>query len=889
MQEKPLVTIVTITFNLIKADRKKFFRQCLESVHNQTFKNIEHIIIDGASTDGTIDLIKEYAEKGWITYISEPDSGIYNAMNKGIKLAKGKYIAFLHSDDYYHNSDAVSLSIEALEKESADFSYANYIEIDNEKKRIMKGYLETFLHTMPFGHPTMFTKTSVLRTENGFNEKYKIAADYDLIIRLILKDYRFVYIDNEIMSFRLGGLCCITDHSDEIALIYKENYPFYVFSNSEQAKQIFKTVIPEDFLNKFREFAVKQKFKNIDVDKLIIHLETKQKNQEILNLKQEIQRNNQELYEIRTSLRWKIPNYCYKIYKTKIKKFVPRFIFKLKDVLVVVYFKFSLVLKGISFKKIKNSIIQSDPIITIGIASYNHSKYLKQCIESALNQDYKKYDILIVDDNSSDPKNREILKSYEANEKIKIICKNKNEGISASLNDQVINAKGDWVAFVDCDDYLPANALSRMAKYIKSYPAKKLVFSNRIEVDENDKILRKVGFGNRSYDKNIFHRLTKGMVSSHLKLIHKDAFLKVGLFDDRFGGTHDYDMYLKVAFYMPEAFGHVDKYLYYHRIHASQNTIVESEKHEKNVEKMREEFRLRELVYSGNFNELVSIIILSFNRGEQTKKTIEKLLAHTRNIQKEIIIWDNGSNDDKTLEILKGLEKNAEVTIYFSKENLRCSGGRKAGAKLAKGDLLYFLDNDIEIERGALEELIIRMHESNNIAGACSKVIFPNERIQFNGGQYFKDDAFISFSLIDTGKNRTDVSAMKKIECGWIPGGATMFRREIFNSIEHDVAYVNAFEDNDFSLQITERLGMGVVNCPTSRVVHYHLEFEHFLDEGTKKYKEVRRDDEGAFINSWKRFYEKWNLIIKDDFILGIAGLREKSQEEIKKYLEKSI
>jgi len=81
----PLVTIVTITFNLIKAGREKTFRQCLESVHNGTYKNVEHIVIDGASKDGTLDLIKEYANKGWVKYISEPDSGIYDAMNKGVR------------------------------------------------------------------------------------------------------------------------------------------------------------------------------------------------------------------------------------------------------------------------------------------------------------------------------------------------------------------------------------------------------------------------------------------------------------------------------------------------------------------------------------------------------------------------------------------------------------------------------------------------------------------------------------------------------------------------------------------------------------------------------------------------------------------------------------
>jgi len=278
-QDKPLVAIVTITFNLMKAGREKYFRQNLESVRNQTYEKIEHIIIDGASTDGTVDLIKEYADKGWIKYISEPDTGIYDAMNKGVKMAKGKYIAFLNSDDFYHNPDAVKLSVEALEREQADFSYADYSAIYDADTRTMKGDINTFLYTMPFGHPTMFSKVSVIRSENGFNETYKVAADYDLIVRLILKDYRGIYIDANLMSFRMVGVCCNVDYSDEIAQINMKNYaPFYDFIDADQAKRImFGMIIPEDFPNKFREFAKKQGLKNINIERVVSLLETKAK------------------------------------------------------------------------------------------------------------------------------------------------------------------------------------------------------------------------------------------------------------------------------------------------------------------------------------------------------------------------------------------------------------------------------------------------------------------------------------------------------------------------------------------------------------------------------------------------------------------------------------
>jgi len=270
----PLVTIVTITFNLINAGREKYFRQCLESVHNQTYKNIEHIVVDGASDDGTVNLIKEYVGKEWIKYISEKDSGIYDAMNKGIKMANGKYIAFLNSDDFYHNEDAVKLSLEYLEKNDADFSYANYIQVDKNKKEVVKSEIEKFLYTMPFGHPTMFIKTFVIREENGFNEKYSLPADYDLVIRLILKDYKSIYVDREIVSYRTGGFGCTVDHSSNISEIYCNNYSsFYSDLTSEQAKKImYELKLPDGFIANFRDYANKRQYKNINIEKVIMLL-----------------------------------------------------------------------------------------------------------------------------------------------------------------------------------------------------------------------------------------------------------------------------------------------------------------------------------------------------------------------------------------------------------------------------------------------------------------------------------------------------------------------------------------------------------------------------------------------------------------------------------------
>lgn len=209
MKKAPLVTVVTITFNLKKSGRERYFRQCLESVHNQTYQNIEHIVVDGDSKDDTLSLIKEYADKGWITYISEPDKGVYDAMNKGIKLAKGKYIAFLNSDDYYHNKRAVEISVEALERTGADYSFSNTRAIDATDDSEI-GTWRGNISLIPFGthycHQSMFTKASVLGEVGGFDISHAVSADSDLMIKLIAMKKKHVFIPDRLVSYRSGGI-----------------------------------------------------------------------------------------------------------------------------------------------------------------------------------------------------------------------------------------------------------------------------------------------------------------------------------------------------------------------------------------------------------------------------------------------------------------------------------------------------------------------------------------------------------------------------------------------------------------------------------------------------------------------------------------------------------
>jgi len=224
---EPLVSVVTVVRNLIKSGREETFRQSVESVHNQSYPHVEHLVIDGASTDGTKEVIAEYAEKGWIKVLSEADSGIYDAMNKGVRLAGGRYVAFLNSDDYYVDSDVVRRTVDALTKSGAAFSFsAAIVERLGKRPTQFRPRLGRMLTHMPFAHPTMFVDRDVLLAYGGFDVRFRIAADFHLVQRLILGGERGVKVPGPLVCFRNGGVSSISkaQMTNEIADILYSNF-----------------------------------------------------------------------------------------------------------------------------------------------------------------------------------------------------------------------------------------------------------------------------------------------------------------------------------------------------------------------------------------------------------------------------------------------------------------------------------------------------------------------------------------------------------------------------------------------------------------------------------------------------------------------------------------
>jgi GT2 family glycosyltransferase len=285
-------------------------------------------------------------------------------------------------------------------------------------------------------------------------------------------------------------------------------------------------------------------------------------------------------------------------------------------------------------------------------------------------------------------------------------------------------------------------------------------------------------------------------------------------------------------------------------------------------------------IRKGRNRRKISIIVLSFNKREHTARCVHWIKETVRG-NYEIILFDNGSHRD-TVDLLKrSFSHDERVRLFFSPDNLGCAKGRKKAISQADGDYVVTLDNDIVVTPGWIEELVVRVEEDPRIAGACCRVIFPDNRIQYNGGTATIQDGFVEFSLVDAWKDGNDIATMRKRDCDWVPGGATLYKREVYESSSICEEFENAYEDNDFSFAV-KKLGYRLVNCPTAKVIHNHVMYDEKSVLHEKEYMDHRYSHE-ALKRSVVTFYRRQGLIIKDEYVYRILGFNGFDEDTIRR------
>jgi glycosyltransferase involved in cell wall biosynthesis len=236
---KPKVTVITICLNA-----EKYLEQTILSVINQDYSNTEYIIIDGKSKDRTIEIIKKYEGKIKI-WVSETDSGIYDAMNKGIKFSTGDWINVMNAGDTFVSSQTVSLVMSSVNKNTDLITGDRYSVFENS---ILKRYEKAGLRNlkkygMPSGHQSMFIRSKIMR-KYLYSTSYRYASDHDLLIRLSLDKVKFQILRKPISCYLRGGI------SDKMKFnVYIEI--LFIFTKYFGEKFVLNTNHYEDFYNLF--------------------------------------------------------------------------------------------------------------------------------------------------------------------------------------------------------------------------------------------------------------------------------------------------------------------------------------------------------------------------------------------------------------------------------------------------------------------------------------------------------------------------------------------------------------------------------------------------------------------------------------------------------------
>ena len=256
--DTPLVTVITPTTNLLENNQADAFNLLVELLDMQTYPNIEHLIIDKGSVDGTGEFLKDYKNQGYLNFFSEPDTGKFNAYNKGVMHAKGKYITFLSCDDFIHDITSIYDIVNIMESNDADFTFAPaYCRHPEDFVFLFAPSMHNAFQVMPCARQAMFFRKSMIEKENYFDERFRLLADFDFIMRIIMKRYKPAYFDSTYVTYKLGEQTMHNEAraQEETKAIYNKNFRTLYPLNDEVLEKMAKfSEFPKPLLDKLVQY-----------------------------------------------------------------------------------------------------------------------------------------------------------------------------------------------------------------------------------------------------------------------------------------------------------------------------------------------------------------------------------------------------------------------------------------------------------------------------------------------------------------------------------------------------------------------------------------------------------------------------------------------------------
>jgi len=892
----PRVSVVVRT-----KDRPSLLREALQSIAEQTYPNIETIVVNDGGQD-VEPVVRDF--RGALAKMQYVQHGVNRgrpaAANTGIRKAEGEWICFLDDDDLY-----TPLAVEFLVTSAAeDLSRLVYGQVEARHYR-SDGSPDPGRYTLLFAQPfdrelllccnyipfnAIICHRSVFDAVGLLDETLPLFEDWDFLLRASER-YEFKYIPELIAEYRTFYSSTISGnrfsqehnvelqdriwgrHWDKITPTVLRKYTDYLVhlnvAGMERQQYTFKDDLTG--LKGQLESARHQ------VEKLSDELAERKRQIEDF---QTAHRETEDLLQrVLGSVSWRITAPL-RFIRTGLNEFSARGLAYRAARNLPLPITLRNQLRGFYYRhlvaKPSRLVVRANtacPLVSVLVPVYNHAGYLRRCISSILAQTYSNFEVVIIDDASPDPDVRDILDDYKDEPRCKVLYNSSNMGISETQNRGLIESQGMRIAFVDCDDFLGPEALETVISMWR--PETRYAYSDRIYVNEQDEEVSRVSFSGLPREDYLREQLDGKMYMSHLKVIHRDVFAKVGLFDRRFDAAQDYDFLMRAAFHFPSSsFLHVPRFIYFHRWHEQQETVQRENKQQRAVELINAEIRKRMAIRDGSWDKMLTFLVLSYGKEDQTLQCIQSI-KNTVKVPHEIILWDNGSRSETVNFLKRHLEPIEGVRVFYSKRNSGPAAGRMKALEHARGDYIVSLDNDIELREGWLEEIVVRAEEEPDIGAVCCRVAFPNGSLQFTGGKTRRQGLRLSMELYDQGKSMDDLSTLQRRECDWVPIGATLYKGDL----PLKPGYPNVFEDIAVSFALKEK-GKKVVNSPASFAIHHHIMFDHRRSRKETDYLAFRYDPR-QMLQSVKSFYEHYGLIIDDAYVLSVNGLTGKGDDQI--------
>ncbi len=910
MSAYPKISIVTPAFNC--AD---FLPQCIESVLAQSFQDFEHIIVDGASTDGTVEVLKKYSHLKWI---SEPDHGEAEALNKAIRMATGDIIGWIGADDRYSNAGVFQQVVSKAATLSESYVLYGKGLFINENGDALRLHIPKYPITHSVvarwfnGHglfqPSMFYSKSLLDEMGEFREDLPYGIDYEFWLRITSHGKVFHYIDHILGESREGGRAesksvvapfetradewtkISAAHQSKLSRCEQINFwkDYFVYRINSQSQYSRGIDIPEQECELLGLASALDLCNHIEglhgvYDRIVQHYPTCEeiywllssclarngKSEEAGKIRQLTQRHtggmsNQELLNQEGS---------------EMKHFRDNDQDNSLNPL-----QNSLGEKEYSFMEQASPDLSPDevsakdqPMVSVIIPTFNRPERLVEAVKSVLAQTYESVEVIVINDGGCDVETQ--LSSLSGSEKIVYLRLGANKERSHARNMGIKLSKGKYIAYLDDDDRFYENHIETLVSCLENSDCQ-VAYTDAhrvLQIKENGQYIRKDRDVPYSVDFNKEAILRQNYIPILCLMHAKSCVDRVGGFDETLSTHEDWDLIIRLSrcFSLHHIKSVTAEFTW--RTDGTSTTSQRPDDFLKTQKIIHEKYRtyrrhpnatqkagdvINQKENPDSFPYDCSIIIPVFNKVELTQQCLIQLAKVTDSVSYEVIVVDNHSTDG-THEFLKTLK--GDVQIISNEENFGFARGCNQGAQAARGKHLVFLNNDTIPQEGWLKCLVAEAESSNDIAIVGSKLLFADGSLQ-HAGVVFSRNLLTPYHIYRGLPNDGRIGNRRR-EFQAVTAACMLVKRPWFESAEgYDEHYKNGFEDIDLCLRIGERGGK-IVYQPKSWM--YHLESQ---SPGRKNHES----------HNVELFLKRWGntICVDEDFMAFEDGLKLETSSE---------